>query len=51
MLLFLRIHYLQKNCFEGIQNFGKVQNELYILYEDKFLKYLESTLEYNILKW
>ena len=39
-VLFLRIQDLQKNWFKGIRNWGKVQNELSILFEDRFLKYI-----------
>ena len=37
-VLFLRIQDLQKNWSKGIRNWGKVQNELSILFEDRFLK-------------
>ena len=39
-VLFLRIQDLQKNWSNGIRNWGKVQNELSILFEDRFLKYI-----------
>ena len=39
-VLFLRIQDLQKNWSKGIRNWGKVQNELSILFEDRFLKYI-----------
>ena len=39
-VLFLRIQNLQKNWSKGIKNWGKIQNELYILFEDRFLKYI-----------
>ena len=39
-VLFLRIQDLQKNWSKGIKNWGKIQNELYILFEDRFLKYI-----------
>ena len=40
-VLFLRIQDLQKNWSKGIKNWGKIQNELSILFEDRFLKYIE----------
>ena len=39
-LLFLRIQDLQKNWSKSIKNWGTVQNELSILFEDRFLKYI-----------
>ena len=39
-VLFLRIQDLQKNWSNGIRNWGKVQNELSILFEVRFLKYI-----------
>ena len=39
-VLFLRIQDLQKNWSKGIKNWGKIQNELSILFEDRFLKYI-----------
>ena len=37
-VLFLRIQDLQKNWSKSIKNWGTVQNELSILFEDRFLK-------------
>ena len=39
-VLFLRIQDLQKNWSKSIKNWGTVQNELSILFEDRFLKYI-----------
>ena len=39
-VLFLRIQDLQKNWSKGIKNWGTVQNELSILFGDRFLKYI-----------
>ena len=39
-VLYLRIQDLQKKWSKSIKNWGTVQNELSILFEDRFLKYI-----------
>lgn len=41
-VLYLRIQDLQKNWSKGISNWTKIRNELAILFEDRFLKYIEN---------
>ena len=41
-VLYLRIQDLQKNWAKGISNWTKIRNELAILFEDRFLKYIEN---------
>lgn len=40
-VLFLRIRDLQKNWAKGIANWKRIQNELVLLFEDRYLKYIE----------
>ena len=40
-VLYLRIKDLEKNWSKGIANWGKIQNELALLFEERFLKYIE----------
>lgn len=40
-VLFLRIQDLQKNWSKGIANWNRIQNELAILFDDRFLKHIE----------
>ena len=41
-VLFLRIRDLQKNWAKGIANWLKIQHELILLFEDRYLKYIEK---------
>lgn len=41
-VLYLRIQDLQKNWSKGIANWNKIQNELALLFEDRFLKHIEK---------
>lgn len=41
-VLYLRIQDLQRSWAKGISNWTKVRNELAILFEDRFLKYIEN---------
>lgn len=41
-VLYLRIKDLQKNWSKGIANWSRIQNELALLFEDRFLKYIEE---------
>ena len=41
-VLYLRIQDLQRNWAKGISNWNKIRNELAILFEDRFLKYIEN---------
>lgn len=41
-VLYLRIQDLQRNWAKGISNWTKIRNELAILFEDRFLKYIEN---------
>ena len=41
-VLYLRIRDLQKNWVKGISNWSKIQNELAMLFGDRFLKYIEN---------
>lgn len=41
-VLYLRIKDLQKNWSKGIANWKNVQNEIAILFEDRYLKYIEN---------
>lgn len=41
-VLYLRIKDLEKNWSKGIANWGKIQNELALLFEERFLKYIEQ---------
>lgn len=41
-VLYLRIRDLQKNWAKGISNWAKIQNELAMLFGDRFLKYIEN---------
>ena len=41
-VLYLRIQDLQKNWAKGISNWTRIRNELAILFEDRFLKYIEN---------
>lgn len=40
-VLYLRIQDLQKNWSKGISNWTKIQNELALLFEDRYIKYIE----------
>lgn len=41
-VLYLRIQDLQKSWSKGIANWTRIQNELAMLFEDRFLKYIEK---------
>ena len=41
-VLYLRIQDLQRSWAKGISNWTKIRNELAILFEDRFLKYIEK---------
>lgn len=41
-VLYLRIKDLQKNWAKGISNWVRIQNELAMLFENRFLKYIEK---------
>ena len=41
-VLYLRIQDLQKSWSKGITNWTRIQNELAMLFEDRFLKYIEK---------
>ncbi len=41
-VLYLGIKDLQKNWSKGIANWSRIQNELALLFEDRFLKYIEE---------
>ena len=41
-VLYLRIRDLQKNWAKGISNWARIQNELAMLFGDRFLKYIEK---------
>ena len=41
-VLYLRIQDLQKKWSKGIANWKNVQNELMLLFEDRYLKYIEK---------
>ena len=41
-VLYLRIQDLQRNWSKGIANWNKIENELALLFEDRFLKYIEN---------
>ena len=41
-VLYLRIKDLQRNWSKGIVNWNKIENELALLFEDRFLKYIEK---------
>ena len=41
-VLYLRIRDLQKNWAKGISNWTGIQNELAMLFGDRFLKYIEK---------
>lgn len=41
-VLYLRVKDLQKNWSKGIANWKNVQNEIAILFEDRYLKYIEN---------
>ena len=41
-VLYLRIKELQRNWSKGIRNWKQVQNELTILFENRYLKYIEK---------
>lgn len=41
-VLFLRIRDLQKSWAKGIANWIRIQNELTLLFEDRYLKYIEK---------
>ena len=40
-VLYLRIQDLQKNWSKGISNWARIQNELAMLFGNRFLKYIE----------
>lgn len=40
-VLYLRIQDLQKNWSKGINNWNKIQNELALVFEDRFVQYIE----------
>ena len=41
-VLYLRIQDLQKSWSKGISNWNKIENELALLFEDRFFKYIEK---------
>lgn len=41
-VLYLRIKDLQRNWSKGIANWTRIQNEVALLFEDRFLKYIEE---------
>ena len=41
-VLYLRIQDLQRNWSKGIANWNKIENELALLFEDRFLKHIEK---------
>ena len=41
-VLYLRIQDLQRSWSKGISNWTKIQNELVILFDDRFLQYIEN---------
>lgn len=41
-VLYLRIQDLQKNWSKGISNWQRIRNELTMLFEDRFLKYIDN---------
>lgn len=41
-VLYLRIQDLQRNWSKGIANWNKIKNESALLFEDRFLKYIEK---------
>ena len=40
-VLFLRIQDLQKSWNKGFSNWNKIQNELSLIFEDRFLRYFD----------